>query len=117
MPANIPDPQFTNELSAIKCRELLSIEKPPVLIDCREIHEYEYCRIQGATLVPLSCFQGNAEAEIPAPDTPVIIYCHHGVRSLHATYYLRDQGYTHVYSMRGGIDAWSLDIDPAVPRY
>ncbi|GAA5495297.1 sulfurtransferase Alvin_2599 [Rubritalea halochordaticola] len=117
MASTIPDPQFTNELSVQRCRELLASPEAPLLIDCREIHEYEFCRLDQAVLVPLSLFQGNAEAEIPASDTPVIIYCHHGVRSLHATFYLRDQGYSHVFSMQGGIDAWSVEIDPAVPRY
>lgn len=113
----LPAPEFTNELSVIECKDLLSHSRAPVLIDCRELHEYTFCRIEGSTLVPLSSFAGSAEAELPENDTAVIIYCHHGVRSLNAVYYLRDKGYTHTYSMRGGIDAWSLEIDPSVPRY
>ncbi|MFC4994979.1 rhodanese-like domain-containing protein [Rubritalea tangerina] len=86
-------------------------------MDCREANEYAYCRIEGATLVPLSQFASLCEAEFEARNTPAIIYCHHGVRSLNAVFYLRDQGYTHTFSMAGGIDQWSLHIDPLVPRY
>ena len=113
----LPSPEYTNELSVQQCRELLQSDNPPLLIDCRELNEYSFCRIEGSTLVPLSNFPGTAEGEFPATDTPAIIYCHHGVRSLNAVFYLRDKGFTHTYSMRGGIDIWSAEIDPSVPRY
>lgn len=113
----LPDPTYTNELDVKQCLELLSSDSPPLLIDCRELNEYAFCRIEGSTLVPLSNFTGTAEAEFAKASTPAIIYCHHGVRSLNAVYYLRDKGFTHTYSMIGGIDAWSLEIDPLVPRY
>lgn len=113
----LPDPSFTNELDVAQCRDLLEGDSPPLLIDCRELNEFAYCRIEGGRLVPLSNFMALADAEFPAKDTPAIIYCHHGVRSLNAVFYLREQGYTHTYSMRGGIDLWSLEIDATVPRY
>ncbi|MGJ8672378.1 rhodanese-like domain-containing protein [Rubritalea sp.] len=113
----LPDPAFTNELNVAQCRELLTSDTPPLLIDCRELNEYAFCRIEGSHLVPLSNFTGTAEAEFANKDTPAIIYCHHGVRSLNAVFYLREQGYTHTYSMRGGIEHWSLEIDPSIPRY
>lgn len=113
----LPSPEFMNELDVQQCYELLQSDNPPLLIDCRELSEYAFCRIEGATLVPLSDFMGAAEAEFLTADTPAIIYCHHGVRSLNAVFYLREQGFTHTFSMRGGIDLWSLDIDSSVPRY
>lgn len=113
----LPNPAETNELSTQQCQSLLRSSSPPLLIDCREIHEFEHCRIEGANLVPLSIFREHIEAEFPSADTPAIIYCHHGVRSLTATNYLRDLGFTHTFSMAGGIDQWSLQIDPTVPRY
>lgn len=113
----LPDPEFTNELSVAQCRDFLGRETPPLLIDCREVHEYAHCRIEGSMLVPLSNFMGNAEAHFSKKDTPAIIYCHHGVRSLNAVYYLREQGYLHTYSMAGGIDAWSVEVDSSVARY
>lgn len=113
----LPSPEYTNEIGVQQCRDLLLSDTPPLLIDCRELNEYSFCRIEGSTLVPLSNFMGTAEAEFPSADTPAIIYCHHGVRSLNAVFYLREQGFTHTFSMRGGIDHWSLDIDPSVARY
>lgn len=112
-----PDPSHTFELDVAQCQLLINGENPPLLIDCRELTEYTHCRIEGATLLPLSNFMGPAEAEFSSADVPAIIYCHHGVRSLNAVFYLREQGFTHTYSMTGGIDQWSLLIDPSVARY
>lgn len=90
------------------------------LIDCREEDEYHYCRIDGAELFPLSRFAEQAQARLlPTPENaePLIIYCHHGMRSLSAAQFLRQKGRHRVWSMSGGIDRWSGEIDPAVPRY
>ena len=105
------------EISCQQTKELLDGEDPPILIDCREQHEYDFCRIEGAILIPLSDFSGRAEALFQHVDDHAIIYCHHGVRSLHATQYLHQQGFTNTLSMQGGIDAWSEKIDKAVERY
>ena len=113
----LPDPSHTTELEVGQCQTLLGSDNSPLLIDCRELTEYTHCRIDGAILVPLSDFTGTAEAEFPSRDTPAIIYCHHGVRSLNAVFYLREQGFTHTYSMTGGIDQWSLLIDQNIARY
>lgn len=114
---NLPDPRFTDELSVLVCHELLQSETPPLLIDCREPEEFAYCRIDNALLVPLSDFANAAENILPVIDTPIIVYCHHGIRSLRATHYLRQLGHQFAYSMSQGIDQWSLQIDPKVPRY
>lgn len=113
----LPDPTFINELDVEQCKQLLDGDNPPLLIDCRELNEFSFCRIEGARLVPLSNFMGTAEAEFTTNDSPAIIYCHHGVRSLNAVFYLREQGFTHTYSMRGGIDVWSQVVDSEVARY
>jgi rhodanese-related sulfurtransferase len=82
------------------------------LIDCREQEEWDIGHLPHARLFPLSRF-----AEIKAPEGPVIVYCHHGMRSMRATLYLRQLGNSEVWSMAGGSDAWSQEIDPALPRY
>ena len=105
------------EISCQQTKELLDGENPPILIDCREQHEFDFCRIEGAVLIPLSEFQGRAEAMLHHIKQKAIIYCHHGVRSLHAVQYLHQQGYTNTLSMQGGIDVWSAQIDSAVERY
>lgn len=105
------------EVSCQQTKELLDGEDPPILIDCREQHEYDFCRIEGAILVPLSDFSGRAEMLFKDTDQVAIIYCHHGVRSLHATEYLHQQGFIKTLSMQGGIDVWSEQIDNTVERY
>lgn len=85
------------------------------LIDCREQDEWDLCRIEGARLIPLSDFGVLAPAQL-SPDVPVVVYCHHGMRSLRATQWLRAKGFQ-AWSMAGGIDAWSEEIDTQVPRY
>ncbi len=112
-----PDPLTSLEVSVTFSRQVLTSSNPPLLMDCREQSEFDYCRISGAILIPLSDFQERAAALLHSADTFVIIYCHHGVRSLHATQYLRSLGFQNTYSMAHGIDAWSVDIDASVPRY
>jgi len=87
------------------------------LVDCREADEHALCRIEGAELIPLSIFSQAAPAALKDRGEPIILYCHAGVRSARAADYLTQLGYTQVRSLRGGIDAWSAEVDPEVPRY
>jgi len=84
------------------------------LLDCREPWEHQTARIEGATLIPMRQIPQKLD-EIPK-DQPVVIYCHAGVRSLNAASWLKQQG-VNALSMSGGIDRWSMEIDPKVPRY
>jgi rhodanese-related sulfurtransferase len=86
------------------------------LIDVREEMEFDYCHLPGSLLVPLDELPRRA-AEIRT-EGPVIVICHHGVRSAHAAGYLRLRlGRTNVLNLRGGVDAWALRVDPAFPTY
>ncbi len=88
------------------------------LIDCREAGEYQICRIEGAELIPMNTIPARLPAlEALADDKDLVIYCHHGMRSLNVANWLRQQGIANCQSLAGGIDAWSLQIDPGVPRY
>ncbi len=88
------------------------------LIDCREEEEFAFCRITGAQLVPLSRFAELTPGILSSHETkPIIVYCHHGMRSMNATQYLRQKGLEKVWSLAGGIDHWSATIDADVPRY
>lgn len=86
------------------------------LIDVRETDEWAVAKIPQAELIPLSQFQQRATAEL-SPDEPLILYCHHGVRSGRAQDYLKAQGYSNVLNLIGGIDAWAIQVDPAMKRY
>lgn len=88
------------------------------LIDVREPHEYTLARIEGSELIPMQWVPARLQQlESRADERPLIVYCHHGVRSLNVVNWLREQGVESCQSMSGGIDAWSLTVDPAVPRY
>ena len=87
------------------------------LIDCREEDEWHLCRIEGSQLVPLSEFAERVAAWEADDEVGIVVYCHHGMRSLRATQFLRGQGFAKTFSLAGGIDAWSTAIDPKVPRY
>jgi rhodanese-related sulfurtransferase len=105
------------EISNKELSEKLVSGKPDelVLLDVREPWEYATAKIEGSVLVPMG--------EIPArvqefdPDAHIVTICHAGVRSMNVAVWLRNQGLEHVQSLRGGIDAWSREIDPKVPRY
>lgn len=86
-----------------------------LLVDVREQWEYDLCRIPGAKLIPLGTIPANLNAFLDAEE--VICYCHHGMRSLDAAAWLRQQGVESAKSMAGGIERWSVEIDPRVPRY
>jgi len=85
------------------------------LLDVRNDIEFETARIDGAELVT----QELVEKILSNWDksTQIVLYCHHGVRSLQAAQFLAQNGFQNVRSMAGGIDAWSQQIDPSVPRY
>ncbi len=85
-----------------------------LLLDCREDWEYQTARIETAVLIPMRQIPQKL-GEIPK-DQPVVVYCHAGMRSLNAASWLKQHG-VNALSMSGGIDRWSMEIDPKVPRY
>jgi len=86
------------------------------LIDVREPSEYSVAKIEGSDLRPLGQIVNWAQ-EPADKDEEIVLHCHHGMRSDRACQYLAAQGFTNVKNLIGGIDEWSLKIDPAVPRY
>lgn len=89
-----------------------------ILIDVREPHEFDLARIEGARLIPMHTLPGHLpELASHAGLRLLVVYCHHGVRSLNAVSWLRRQGIGRCVSMTGGIDLWSRQVDGCVPRY
>ncbi len=88
--------------------------KPFRLLDVRFEEERALCDL-GGTLIPLPELERRWR-EIPGGEGPLVVYCHHGVRSLHACRFLEAMG-VEADNLEGGIDAWSLSVDPSVPRY
>jgi rhodanese-related sulfurtransferase len=86
------------------------------LIDVREPWEFATARIEDSVSMPMGDVPSRAHAELD-PDERLVVLCHHGVRSMNVTVWLRNQGYEQAQSLRGGIDAWSAEVDPKVGRY
>ena len=104
-----------NEISVEEFRKLWNGGDSPKLVDVREPHEHEICRIEGSVLLPLSEIEGRM-GELDSADS-IVIHCHHGGRSLKAAELLIEKGFTKVKSLKGGIDEWAEKFDPSIPRY
>ncbi len=106
------------EIQPSQLRDLLASQNAPTLLDCREPSEYEIARLEPSILLPMNTIPGSlTRIESLADEKLLVVYCHHGVRSLNAAAWLRRQGVENVVSLNGGIDRWSIEIDPAIPRY
>jgi rhodanese-related sulfurtransferase len=103
------------EISPAAAASLLG-DKKARLIDVREPWEFSTAQIEPSILMPMGDVPTRAHQELE-PDEPLIILCHHGQRSLNVAVWLRNQGFENAQSLRGGIEAWSREIDPTVPRY
>src|ERR1700744_3277754 len=103
------------EISPADAAQLLR-DKATGLIDVGKAWEYSAASIQGSYHIPMGEIPARARREL-SPEEHLVIVCHHGVRSMNVAAWLRNQGYKHVQSMRGGIEAWSATVDPLVPRY
>jgi rhodanese-related sulfurtransferase len=103
------------EVSAAESAALLK-EGKARLIDVREPWEFATAHIEGSVLMPMGDVPSRAHQELD-PEERIVVMCHHGMRSMNVTVWLRNQGFEQVQSLRGGIDAWSAEVDAAVPRY
>jgi rhodanese-related sulfurtransferase len=103
------------QISVKDAAALLKSDKSAKLIDVRTEEEFQIASIKGALLINTD----EAVATVMGwpKETPVVVHCHSGHRSMDAAAYLIGHGFTNVKSMTGGIDAWSAEIDPSVPRY
>jgi len=87
----------------------------PLLVDVREPAEFELARVEGAELMPLSRFDEWAPSLDPGRET--VFMCHHGIRSAQVCAFLARAGFKSLYNLEGGIERWSVEVDPRVPRY
>jgi rhodanese-related sulfurtransferase len=85
-------------------------------IDVREPWEFETASIAGSVLMPMGDVPARAHQELD-PDERLVVLCHHGMRSMNVTVWLRNQGFEQAQSLRGGIDAWAAEVDPTLGRY
>jgi adenylyltransferase/sulfurtransferase len=95
----------------------LAAKEPVYLIDVRDPWEHETAALPNSVLVPLNELIGRIDELYPPDEAVVVVYCHHGIRSLSGAALLEAAGFKNVVSLTGGIDAWSLHIDPKLARY
>ena len=107
---------MVHEIDVHELKALLDSNAPVYLVDVRQPWEYEIGHLAGSLLLPLPELAGRAREVRPPPGAQVVTLCHHGVRSLDAARLLSRIGLT-VASLAGGLDRWSVEIDPALPRY
>ena len=104
------------EITPEEVKNKLNAKESFTLLDVREPWEFETAKIDGAKLMPMGDVPSRAHQELD-PEDHVVVVCHHGVRSMNVTAWLRQQGFDKAQSMRGGIDAWSRRVDGKVPTY
>lgn len=104
-----------NEVDSKTLKKWLDSGENIKLLDVRESHEYDICHIEGSKLIPLSVLSENW-TEV-SRSIPTIVICHHGVRSKRAIELLINEGYTNLINLRGGIDAWAVEVDSGMLRY
>lgn len=105
------------EIDVQSASRLLAESNDVLLLDCREQAEFDFVRIAGSTLLPMSEIAQRAGELAPHRERHIVVHCHHGGRSLEVTLWLRQQGFPRVQNMAGGIDAWAVQIDSSLPRY
>lgn len=108
-------PEGVPTISVRELKSRMDNKEPLTLIDVREPYEYEIARIDGSRLIPLGELETHL-SELPRAGA-LVLQCHSGGRSEHATRLLQEAGFENVFNLDGGIEAWSVEVDPAVPRY
>lgn len=111
----MPQPPIEIDCKSVKAK--LDAGEDFLLLDCREQDEYNTVHIEQALLLPMSETVARAAELEPHRNREIVVHCHHGGRSLRVTNWLRQQGFASVRNMTGGIDAWSVEVDPTLPRY
>ena len=105
------------EIDVYRLADRLAAQEAVYLLDVRQPWEHETAALPGSVLIPLDQLQARAAEVRPPAGAAVVVYCHHGIRSRSAAAFLERLGFPDVASLAGGIDAWSLCVDPHVPRY
>ncbi len=106
-----------NNCTPEELKKRIEEKSAPLLIDVREADEVEICRLPGARHVPVGEVPQREGELATHKDEEIIVYCHHGIRSASVQNFLLAQGFQNVRNLTGGIDAYSVEVDPSVPRY
>ena len=104
------------QISATQLHTLIdNADKPLLLLDVREVNEFDYCHIEGSLLMPMQSIPQRL-ADLPK-DKTIVTICHHGMRSQQVAQFLLQNGFTDIINLTGGVNAWAAEVDNAMPRY
>jgi len=104
------------EISVADVKSIRDAGQDFIMLDVREPWEFDVASIAGSKHIPMGDIPSRFNQELD-PEDHIVVVCHHGVRSMNVTAWLRQQGFEKVQSLRGGIDRWSREIDSSVPLY
>lgn len=104
-------------ISPAELAERLLSAEPPMLLDVREVGEHSTAALANSKLIPLAQIPFRVGEIAEWKERDVVVYCHHGVRSLMAIGWLKLRGFSKLHNLTGGIDRWSVEVDPDCPRY
>ena len=104
-------------MTALELAAKLRLPNPPRLLDVRQPEEHAFVALANSTLIPLGELAARVDEIEDWREQELVVYCHHGIRSAQAVAHLRAAGFTDVHNLAGGIDRWTDEVDPALPRY
>jgi rhodanese-related sulfurtransferase len=105
------------EITPAQLAARLNAGEAVYLLDVRQPDEHHLAALPNSKLIPLNQLMARITEVDAPPGVPIVVYCHHGVRSRMAAQAVAQAGHGEVYSLAGGIEAWSIEVDPRVPRY
>ena len=111
------DDALALEVDVQTVKNLMDEGESFLLLDVRQPEEYEAAKIEGSVLIPMGELRERLTELEPHRDGRIVVHCHHGGRSMQVTQALRSMGFPKAQNMGGGIEQWSCEIDPEVPRY
>ncbi len=106
---------MAHEITVHELKAKRDAGEPLVLLDVREPDEVAFVSLPGAVHIPMGEIPGRLH-ELD-PDKAIVVYCHHGVRSMRVVNFLLQRDFENVVNLEGGVDAWALEIEPEMPRY
>lgn len=108
-------PGTSLQVDPVTLSHMMESKEAVTILDIREPWERDICAIEGSVFIPMDQLPSRLE-ELPT-DRTLAVVCHHGMRSLHATMWLRRNGYSRAVNLSGGIDAWKTDVEPTMHGY
>lgn len=106
---------MNKEINAEEASNLRETNPEAIFLDVREDSELAICRIEGALHIPMGQIPDRFES-LPR-EAPLVVFCHHGMRSMHVLQFLEAKGFENGVNLAGGIHAWATDVDPNVTKY